>query len=67
MDITLPKEMWYKIWSDLDFDNLQKTCVLVCQGWFRDIRGDGRLSSQLSLKNAKLEPTSLENYQNCFC
>ena len=55
MDITLPKEMWYKIWSDLDFDNLQKTCVLVCQGWFRDIRGDGRLSGQLSLKNAEME------------
>ena len=54
MDITLPKEMWYKIWSDLsdlDFDNLQKICVLVCQGWFKNIRGDGRLSGQLSLKN----------------
>ena len=67
MDITLPKEMWYKIWSDLDYDALQKIWVLVCQGWFENIHGRGRLSSQLSLKNAKLEPTSLENYQNCFC
>ena len=55
MDITLPKEIWSKIWSDLNFDTLQKTCVLVCQGWFRDIRGDGRLSGQLSLKNAFIE------------
>ena len=55
MDITLPKEMWSKIWSDLDFETLQKTCVLVSQGWFRDIRGDGRLSGQLSLKNAFME------------
>ena len=55
MDITLPKEMWYKIWSDLDFDTLQKICVLVCQEWFENIRGDGRLSGQLSLKNAEME------------
>ena len=51
MDITLPKEMWYKIRSDLDFDTLQKICVSLCQGWFENIRGNGRLSSQLSLKN----------------
>ena len=55
MDITLPKEMWYKIWSDLDFDTLQKICVLVCQGWFENIRGDGRLSGQLSLENRYME------------
>ena len=55
MDFSLPKEMWLKIWSDLDFETLQKTCVLVCQGWFDNIRGDGRLSGQLSLKNDKME------------
>ena len=55
MDITLPKEMWSKIWSDLDFETLQKTCVLVCHGWFKDIRGDGRLSGQLNLKNAEMQ------------
>ena len=54
-ELSLPKEMWFRIWSDLDFETLQKTCVLVCQGWFENIRGDGRLSSQLSLKNTYLE------------
>ena len=55
MDFSLPKEMWSKIWSDLDFETLQKTCVLVCQGWFENIRGNGQLSGQLSLKNARME------------
>ena len=51
----LPAEMWFKIWSDLEFETLQKTCVLVCQGWFKNIRDDARLSGQLSLKNAEME------------
>merc|ERR1712051_382861 len=51
----LPAEMWFQIWSYLEFEALQKTCVLVCQGWFKYIRDDGRLSGQLSLKNAKME------------
>jgi len=55
MEFSLPEEMWFKIWSDLDFETLQKTCVLVCQGWFKNIRDDGRLSGQLSLKNAEME------------
>ena len=55
MDITLPKEMQSKIWNDLDFETLQKTCVLVSHGWFKDIRGNGRLSGQLSLKNAEMK------------
>ena len=54
-ELSLPKELWFEIWSDLDFETLQKTCVLVCQGWFDNIRGDGRLSGQLSLKNAYME------------
>ena len=55
MEFSLPEEMWFRIWSDLDFETLQKTCVLVCQGWFKNIRDDGRLSGQLSLKNAEME------------
>jgi hypothetical protein len=55
MEFSLPKEMWSKIWSDLDFETLQKTCVLVCQGWFENIRGNGQLSGQLSLNNAGME------------
>jgi len=54
-EFSLPKEMWFRIWSNLDFETLQKTCVLVCQGWFENIRDDGRLSGQLSLKNEKME------------
>ena len=55
MDFSLPKELWSKIWSDLNFETLQKTCVLVCQGWFENIRGNGQLSGQLSLKNANMD------------
>ena len=55
MEFSLPEEMWFKIWSELDFETLQKTCVLVCQAWFKNIRDDGRLSGQLSLKNAEME------------
>ena len=55
MDLSLPKEMWFKILSDLDFKTLQKTYVLVRQGWFENICGDGRLSGQLSLKNEEME------------
>ena len=54
-ELSLPKEMWFRIWSDLDFETLQKTCVLVCQGWFENIRGNGRLSGQLRLKNEEME------------
>ena len=54
-ELSLPKEMWFRIWNNLDFETLQKTCVLVCQWWFKNIRGDGRLSGQLSLKNAEME------------
>ena len=54
-ELSLPKEMWCRIWSDLDFETLQKTCVLVCQGWFENIRGNGRLSGQLRLKNEEME------------
>ena len=54
-ELSLPKEMWCRIWRDLDFETLQKTCVLVCQGWFETIRGNGRLSGELSLKNKEME------------
>jgi len=51
----LPMEMRVKIWSYLDFKTLQKTCTLVCKTWFEEVRGDGRLSGQLSLKNDEIE------------
>ena len=65
MNLSLPKEMWFKICSNLDFKILQKTCVFVCQGRFENIRGDVRLSGQLSLKNKEMEEEVLKPfYQN---
>ena len=60
MDFCLPKEIWLKIWSDLDFQTRQKTCVLVCKEWFDGIRADGRLSGQLFLENDEIEDADAE-------
>ena len=49
----LPEEICIKIWSSLDFHTVQKTCSLVCHGWFKTIRNSGKLSGQLALN---LEP-----------
>ena len=43
---SLPKEMWIEIWSNLDFDTLQKICTLVSKDWKKYIRGSTRLSSE---------------------
>ena len=48
---TLPKEMWVKIWSLVDFKTIQKSCTLVCQDWFGGIRGSTCLSGQMVLNN----------------
>jgi hypothetical protein len=49
------------------FLSLQKICTLVCKTWFEDIRGDVRLSGQLSLKNDEMEEeevkTILSNWE----
>ena len=57
---SLPKEIWFKIWGDLDFQTRQKTCVLVCKEWFDDIRFDGELSGQLFLRNDEMEDADVE-------
>ena len=44
----------------MDFQSLQKTCVLVCKEWFNDIRGDGGLSGQLFLENDEIEDEDAE-------
>ena len=43
---SLLKEMWIEIWSNLDFDTLQKICTLVSKDWKKYIRGSTRLSSE---------------------
>ena len=57
---SLPKELRFKIWGELDFQTRQKTCVLVCKEWFEDIRGSGELSGQLFLENDEIEDADAE-------
>ena len=58
MDKIIPKEIWVKIWSLLDFKTLQKSCTVVCKNWFDGIRGNASLSDQMVLNN---EQKSLED------
>ena len=48
--IRLPTEIWIHIWSFLDFNTLQKICVLVSKEWFRTIRNSARLSGEIILR-----------------
>ena len=61
MDFSFPKEIWLKIWSELDFQTLQKSCVLVCKEWFDNIRGEGGLSDQLFLENDEIQDGDAED------
>ena len=36
--VLMPEEILIRIWSFLDFDTLQKICVLVSKSWFDKIR-----------------------------
>ena len=49
----VPKEIWVKIWSEVDFRTQQKSCTLVCKYWFEGIRGSTSLSGQMALDNSK--------------
>ena len=46
----LPVEIWHQIWENLDFQNRQKICVLVCQNWKFQIRNQPKFSSEVKLK-----------------
>ena len=49
-EITLmPEEILIRIWSFLDFDTLQKICVLVSKSWFDKIRNSMKLSGEFYL------------------
>ena len=58
MDKVIPKEIWVKIWGQVDFKSRQKLCTLVCKDWFEGIRGSTSLSGQMALNN---EQKSLED------
>ena len=45
----LPMEVWHHIWSFIDFENLQKTCVTVSKTWFNEIRNSPTLSSEIRI------------------
>ena len=65
MENPLPKEIWCKIWGELDFETLQKTCVLVCHEWFENIRENPGLSGKEVLVENSFE-TSLTESQALF-
>ena len=48
--IRLPTEIWIHIWSFLDFDTLQKICILVSKEWFCKIRNSATLSGEMILR-----------------
>ena len=48
--ILMPEEILIRIWSFLDFDTLQKICVLVSKSWFDKIRNSMKLSGELKIQ-----------------
>ena len=46
----LPMEIWHQIWENLDFQNRQKTCILVSKTWKFEIRNQAKFSSEVKLK-----------------
>ena len=48
--IRLPTEIWIHIWSFLDFNTLQKICILVSKEWFCRIRNSAKLSGEMILR-----------------
>ena len=47
--VLMPEEILIRIWSFLDFDTLQKICVLVSKSWFDKIRNSMKLSGELKI------------------
>ena len=46
-------EIWHHIWSFVDFETLQKSCVAVSKTWFNGIRDSPTLSSEMKIKKGK--------------
>ena len=49
VEITLPEEVWILIWSNLDFNIVQKICSRVSKSWLKMIRSS-KLSWEMKLK-----------------
>ena len=47
--ITLPEEVWILIWSNLDFNIVQKICSCVSKSWLKMIRSS-KLSWEMKLQ-----------------
>ena len=45
-----PMEIWHQIWENLDFQNRQKTCVLVSKTWKFEIRNQPKFSNEVKIK-----------------
>ena len=48
--VLIPEEILIRIWSFLDFDTIQKICVLVSKSWFDKIQFSMKLSGQLKIQ-----------------
>ena len=48
-------EIWHHIWSLVDFETLQKSCVAVSKTWFNGIRDSPTLSSEMKIKKGNEE------------
>ena len=60
----LPMEIRHMIWSFIDFETLQKSCVAVSKTWFDEIRNSPTLSSEMKIifKNDHEELMSDEDF-----
>ena len=48
--VLMPEDILIRIWSFLDFDTIQKICVLVSKSWFDKIRNSMKLSGELKIQ-----------------
>ena len=62
-EINFPEEVWIHMWSFLDFNNLQKTCTLVCKNWLNQIRDSSVLSGEMKLFRSDSETHRIQEYK----
>ena len=62
-EINFPEEVWIHMWSFLDFNNLQKTCTLVCKNWLNQIRDSSVLSGEMKIFRSDSETQRFQEYK----
>ena len=62
-EFNLPQEVWIHVWSFLNFNNLQKTCTLVCKTWFDQIRNSSALSGELRIFRSDTETQRFQEFR----